>query len=478
MRLKTYQARSIADALAKVKKDLGRNAVILHTRTLTRGGVLGIGARSIVEITATNDERVMHFRKAANDGVQRDELPTPRNSARLATAPREAVDLTQERAQAESVPRGELRGLGKAISAAAEGEAASTSRAVSAGATGTLEPRASVPTTGVEGRLRRELNEIRDMVHDLVRRARKDERPTDSELLLDYHAHLLSQEVNDELAAEIVRNAEARLEQVAKTTSSRVLDAQCNADALPPDRILDELRQVITEMLPSAAPLRLRDDGRPTVVALVGPTGVGKTTTIAKLAANMKLRENKRVGLITIDSYRIAAIEQLKTYAQILQVPIVSVLKPADMREAIERMADLDLILIDTAGRSQKDGLRIAELHEFLQASNPDQTHLVLSTTSREKTIREAIDRFGALGVGHLIFTKLDEAEGLGVILNVLRDNSLRLSYLTNGQAVPDDIEIGSASRVARLVLSGSESGPRLIAAAFEPSCETDETAR
>ncbi|HWL92345.1 MAG TPA: flagellar biosynthesis protein FlhF [Phycisphaerae bacterium] len=444
MRLKTYQARSIADALAKVKKDLGRNAVILHTRTLTRGGVLGLGARSIVEITATNDERVMTLRKAVNDGTE--ELPSPKPSPRLnrAATVRERSPLAAEnefdgggilpaapKKTATALPRTELRGLGKIVSDAASNPADARTQ---------------------DSALHEELTEIRGLVHDLVRRARRDDMLGGLDELSVHYTHLLAQDVAPELAAEVVRRAGKRLiDSTASAGSPRLRLA--NDDATTLEAIASEIRKVIAEMLAPAAPLRLREDGKPTVVALVGPTGVGKTTTIAKLAANMKLRENKRVGLITIDSYRIAAVEQLKTYAQILRIPIATVLKPGEIRAAIDSMADVDLILIDTAGRSQKDDARVAELGEFLRAANLDQVHLVLSTTSKEKTIREAIDRFGPLGAKHLIFTKLDETEGHGVIFNVLQDASLRLSYLTAGQAVPDDIEIGSASRVARLLM-------------------------
>jgi flagellar biosynthesis protein FlhF len=211
--------------------------------------------------------------------------------------------------------------------------------------------------------------------------------------------------------------------------------------------------KLVGETLPPAEPLRLVASDRPTIVALVGPTGVGKTTTIAKLAANMKIREGKSVGLITIDTYRIAAVEQLKVYAQILDVPLAAVVTQAEMLAAIGRMSDLDLILIDTAGRSQRDEPRIAELQELLSAAQPDQVHLVLATTAREATIREAIQNFSVLGVQHLIFTKLDEALGFGVILNVLNSADMRLSYLTMGQSVPNDIEEGSARRIARLIV-------------------------
>lgn len=389
MKLKTYQAQSMSDALAKVKKDLGRDAVILHTRTLKRGGVLGLGARPVVEITATADRKVMSLRKAnaGNDG-----------------------GTTAQRAP-NSEPKSE-----KSRSAVLEQPSTFTS----------------------DSMIRREVGEIRTMVRDLLKRTERSEHPEVPAELIDHYSSLIGQDVAAELAVQLLDRVKQRLAD-SDTGSAEVVRA--------------ELCSALSEMLPSAAPMELNAIGRPTKVAMVGPTGVGKTTTIAKLAANMKLREGRKVGLITIDSYRIAAVEQLKTYAQILKVPLIPVLSPDELEKALKRMNDLDLVLIDTAGRSQKDELRMGELREFLRVAAPDQIHLVLSTTSREETIREAIEKFKVLGAERLIFTKLDESVGFGVILNVLKSVDMRLSYLTNGQSVPDDIEVGSASRVAQLIV-------------------------
>ena len=182
--------------------------------------------------------------------------------------------------------------------------------------------------------------------------------------------------------------------------------------------------------------------GRCRLAALVGPTGVGKTTTIAKLAANFRLKEKRRVGLITVDTYRIAAVEQLRTYADIIDLPMHVVSTPREMRETVERMSHLDLILLDTAGRSPKDEVRIQELKMFLTEAAADEVHLVLSSVAAARTLEETAEQFSAVGATSLILTKLDEASGLGTVLPLLRSSGLPLSYLTDGQNVPDDIEI------------------------------------
>jgi flagellar biosynthesis protein FlhF len=188
-------------------------------------------------------------------------------------------------------------------------------------------------------------------------------------------------------------------------------------------------------------------------VALVGPTGVGKTTTIAKLAAHYRLRERLRVGLITVDTYRIAAVEQLRTYADIIDLPMEVVSTPREMRQAVARLADLDLVLMDTAGRCPRDEVRIQELKSMLAEARPDEVHLVLSCVAGAAGLAKNAERFASVGTTALILTKLDEATGLGNLLPLLRTSRLPVSYLTNGQNVPDDIEAAVSDRLARRVL-------------------------
>jgi len=194
------------------------------------------------------------------------------------------------------------------------------------------------------------------------------------------------------------------------------------------------------------------------IVALVGPTGVGKTTTIAKLAANYRLRENRRVGLITVDTYRIAAVEQLRTYADIIDLPMEVVSTPREMREAIQRLRHLDLVLMDTAGRSPRDEVRIRELKALLAEAKPDEVHLVLSAVGSATSMTATAERFATVGTSALLVTKLDEAMGLGSLLSVTRNCQLPISYLTNGQNVPDDIRVAQQQELARMILGMNDS--------------------
>ncbi len=193
--------------------------------------------------------------------------------------------------------------------------------------------------------------------------------------------------------------------------------------------------------------------GRRRVVALVGPTGVGKTTTIAKLAANFRLRDGIKMGLITVDTYRVAAVEQLRTYAEIIDLPMKVVTSPLEMRRALDELVGLDLVLIDTGGRSPRDEMKIQELKSLLAEAQVDEVHLVLSLTAGIASLKSACEKFGAANTTALILTKLDEAAGMGALLTAANKLPLPISYLTTGQDVPDDIESSNASRMARLVL-------------------------
>lgn len=188
-------------------------------------------------------------------------------------------------------------------------------------------------------------------------------------------------------------------------------------------------------------------------VALVGPTGVGKTTTIAKLAGRLALVEKKKVGLITIDTYRIGAIEQLKTYAEIMNIPFKVVITIKEMGEAIESMSDCDVILIDTTGRSSKNTMQISELRAFIEKAQPDYVNMVVSATTKNKDIKTILNGYSDLGYDSVIVTKLDETTVYGSIYNIAKRANKPVSFITIGQNVPDDIKVPSKEELARFIL-------------------------
>ena len=191
---------------------------------------------------------------------------------------------------------------------------------------------------------------------------------------------------------------------------------------------------------------------KPRIVALIGATGVGKTTTIGKLAAGFSIVDKRKVALITADTYRVAAVEQLRMFGEIIGVPVEVVMTPTRLREALNLHADKELIFIDTAGRSPHHDLHMSELRAFLDKAQPDFTMLVMSATTQFADQLKIYQRFEGLTT-HLIFTKLDETGSAGSILNLLGQTTLPTAYLTYGQNIPDDIEAATPDRMALHVL-------------------------
>ena len=381
MKIRTFTAGTMKEALVKVRRELGPRAVILHTRACRQGGFLGWGGRQVVEVTAT---------------IKRNAIPT---RDRAATSEVAGALLARTRVQ-------------------------------------TPRPRpAGDPSSDTQ--ITTELGAIKAMVEDLVRAEHKSALPDIPEELFQTYTNLIEQEVNEGVARELVVGLRDQVgpEQWA-----------C------PDVVAEHLRTELEALLDVSDPIRQGKD-RARMVALVGPTGVGKTTTIAKLAANFKLRDGLNVGLITVDTYRIAAVEQLRTYADIISLPLRVVLTPRELGDAVREMRDLDIVLIDTAGRSPCDDLKINELRRLLSAADPDEVHLVLSLTANTSHLDAAVTKFSVLGVDRLILTKLDEAMHYGLMLRVLRQVDRPLSYVTTGQDVPDDIEPARRRRLARLIL-------------------------
>ena len=309
--------------------------------------------------------------------------------------------------------------------------------------------------------MEKELSELRKLVGQVLQTTRRTELTSGAavrydapmpEPLLALYMRLIDADVRADAADAIateVRNelslAELEDPQIVRATLLRRLETR-----LP----------VVRETAPLHA-----DRGRSTIVALIGPTGVGKTTSVAKLAATYKLRHGRNVGLITADTYRIAAVEQLRTYAGIIGLPLHVVRTPQETASAIQSLRDMDVVVLDTAGRSQNDAKRLDELNAHLDAATPDQTHLVLSTTVGPRVLKRTTERFCALNPDRLILTKLDEAESLGLALDAVEQTNKPISFVTTGQEVPDDIEPADPSRLARLILDGPGSAEEGVGA-------------
>lgn len=456
MNLKTYRAASMSEALAQVKRDLGSDAVILHTRCFKQGGMLGFGAKQVVEVTAGRGKDIGNAKQKQRPRGQitrpntrsSPHIPSRRTNLPTETplAQQNAGDLIRRTYAAAKAEMGAPSPATAAVMPAGNASPVAIAEAPSAvSIAAPANPSTSTRTTSAvddSGQLAEEMRFVRDMMGKMMRRQnRRSVKEQMPESLFQEYLKLLRQDMSDELAEQLVNEVRGSL---------------TDQDLEDEEKVREALRKNIARMIPvdtAAGELEPTADGRPRTIALIGPTGVGKTTTVAKLAATFKLKHKKNVALITIDTYRIAAVEQLRTYANIIKVPLHVVMTPQEMESAIRKSIGVDVIIIDTAGRSQRDDPRLDQLADFVRAANPHETHLVLSSTASQKVMMEIVRKFNRIRADRIIFTKLDEAVSFGVLVNVVRKAKKQLSFVTTGQEVPHQIEPGKSDRLASLVL-------------------------
>lgn len=259
--------------------------------------------------------------------------------------------------------------------------------------------------------------------------------PSWSEAIQHLYGRLVRSDVPKDLAQDLLKEVLSKLDKVDWNDETRLMAG---------------LQRVVAQRIQTSEPWEFA--GKQRVVVLIGPTGVGKTTTIAKLAANFALVGGRSVGLITVDTYRIAAVEQLKTYAEIIGLPVHVAYSPKDLQEGLTKLRDRDLVLIDTAGRSQNNYLQIAELKNYLEDLDAE-VHLVVSATTKPSDVDEIITAFGQLPIDRVIVTKLDETNAYGVILHACDRAKAPLAFVTTGQGVPEDIDVANSEKIAQLIL-------------------------
>jgi len=425
MRVKTFEAASMQEALSIIKQEMGEEAFILSTRTKQGRGPLGMGGgEALIEVTAAVDDPAPQAPLPVNGGTyglraplapRNPEPPTPtRPAAKASPGPRPA--------QAPPPPPVDLQPLRRELLEIK-------------GAVEALKDQETKNLT-----ILRELDQMKALLSRIQRQGMPAAQIQLPPSLLELYGGLLTNDVDPMIALRLCEYTQ------------RALTEEGNAETVDPERARLFMRRVIANFIPVASPIQL-EPGKLRVAALVGPTGVGKTTTIAKLAAYAKLELKQKVALLTLDTFRLAAVDQLQQYAQILQVPLHVALTVEDLRSALRFYQDRTLVLIDTPGHNPKDTEVLDQLRRFLEELPDVETHLVLSATTKPKDLADIAARFEPLKPGRLIFTKLDETSTYGPILSTLVRVKRPLSYLGTGQEVPQDLELATSRRVADLIL-------------------------
>lgn len=399
MIVKKYTGKDETEAVMKAKDDLGSNAVVLNVRTMKQRGLAKIFKKDFVEITAALEEK--DFAQNVNNNK-----PTfSRVSSEAIKKQQSQINLlADDRADTNAPKQSEI----------------------------------------IEKKL--------DSLHDMLRNqmvkeedvkpvARPENNANFKSLKLIYNK-LLENEVSEKYANAIINDIENSMKKESNL-----------------DSILASVYQKI--ILKFGEPEAIEDDDRRKIVFFIGPTGVGKTTTIAKLASDFKLTRSKNVAMITADTYRIAAVEQLNTYASILDVPVNVIYSPSEIVESIEELSDYQMIFVDTAGRSHKNTEQRDEIIEMISnVRNSDidadiVIFLVMSVTTKYRDMVNICDAYKSLNSYRLLFTKLDETDSVGNILNIKLYTGAPISYITCGQNVPDDIESVDVQKLAKSLLGG-----------------------
>jgi flagellar biosynthesis protein FlhF len=426
MQVKVYEAQDMRSALEKVKKELGPEALILSSRNIYKNK-LGVLGKPWIEIVAAVDGTV----ETQKDKLIREDKPIKDSDiGRSTPKAQENIGTYTQNGSFKELPQKSSQ-----------------------------VPKAGKPTGRPVGEsILREIRQMKQSFQGLTHEI--------SEMKLHWEKQSFSsQEDAKSQDFGLGKSGTKLLPELEglglRTETLQVLTEMIkkkngHSDTKGVENLDSLLEQVIAEVIKIVNPLSKPWTNQKRI-SFIGPTGVGKTTTIAKVAANYLINCGKKVALATIDNYRIAAVEQLKIYGQIMNIPVETANSPQRLKNIFDRHQDKDLILVDTAGRSPKDDLSLQELAGFLDPALRIENHLVLSATSRENELYSVIKKFENIELHGLVFTKLDECDLLGSILNVHLQAGYPMSFLTNGQKVPEDLLPDEPHHIARMILHRNE---------------------
>lgn len=397
MIIKKFQEKTEEEAVENAKKELGNNVVIMNVKSIKRKGVFRFFRKHLIEVTVALEDESERFPEALKETEEKKAQPVIRSIGRETVIQKDVE---------EDSPQGMM-----------------------------LEERLDSLQSLLEKQLGRSEEEKES--------GEENEAVSETVVFMQLlYNTMIDNEVKEKYANQIIDDVEKN-----------------NKPNMPIDYILANIYQKMILKFGKASIITPAKEG-PKVIFFIGPTGVGKTTTIAKIASKFKVEEQKRIALLTADTYRIAAAEQLRTYANILDVPFRVVYSSGEAQNALNEFKNFDYVMIDTAGHShqnevQKDSMN--ELIHCLPQEIESEVFLVLSATTKYRDLANIADSYSKMTDYKLIFTKLDETTTLGNLLNLKLHTGASLSYVTCGQNVPDDIEYFNPQKTVKMLLGGKK---------------------
>ncbi len=409
MIIKKFEAQTEKEATLMAREELGPEAIVMNIKTIKPKGIFKLFKKNKVELTAAIDDNVNEKKSVAPERPVTSDTKSEyyRFGNVFANSDNEYADEAKNAIEEKINNIAKL--LEQQVSVAKAGEASDTEK--------------------------------------------KEEKAADSS-----EGDAPEEEEQGNKVVELIRNQLIENELSEKHVDAIIDELELSNDEQPLDNVLSKIYQKIVLKLGEIDNLKA-DENNPKIVFFVGSTGVGKTTTMAKLASKYKLEEKLDIVMFSVDTYRIAAIDQIKTYANIINTPMEVVYTPEEMKNLVEKYKQCDLIFVDTAGRSHKNNEQKNDLASIIDAVKDyeKEIYLVVSATTKYSDLKSIAKTYEEMFDYKLIFTKLDETRGLGNILNLKLDMNKQLSYVTWGQNVPDDIGSLNPQVIAKKLLGGTE---------------------
>lgn len=398
MIIKKFTASSETEAIMLAKEEFGKDAIVMNVKTMAPKGVYRFFKKTVVEVTAAIDQN-------KHNSEQQSQTQKSNHDFNRGFFTNEVSDLKNQEGNMEEASA--------------------------------IEKKLNNLQYLIERQMKEK--EVEELSQKATATVAKDDANVECIRLI--YNKLIENEVDEKFANQIVSDFEH------KSNKENSID-----------HILSGIYQKIVLKLGQQKAISL-SEGKTKYVFFIGPTGVGKTTTIAKIASDFQLRKKAKVGLITADTYRVAAVEQLKTYANILGIPLKVIYTTDEMQEAQEFFEGYDIVFVDTAGRSHKNEQQKDDLNHILESVSEEdkEVYLVLSATTKYKDLIKITDCYQEITDYGIIFTKLDETSCVGNIFNIKMMTKAPLSYITNGQNVPDDITLINPQTIAKQMLGGCD---------------------